>query len=389
MRGRTNLYKSPSQPPFEQTVILTNPEKVIPDLEPDIDSIYTNEYGCIRRSKIHFEYGIGNLALNEVVKYYTTWRDDPEYFILRGITEGNLDQQRLLFKWTNELEDTWYTPNDTHYIYKFVKASKRGNDVYKHLVNEKLKSLRNLYNIQFFDEHSADKRTSALFVTLTYDTKRCDPDTAWRNIGKDFHLFHNNLRKKYGDVEIFRTWESTDNYYPHVHALILFWDTTFTVLSHTDKDGEVSYRIPYSQKKKIAGYWHSNIDIQAIKDTEGGIKELTKYITKDLCSKKGDKTNAMIWLHRKQSYALSKRFIENIQGWNIDFNEPTNADLINNMCNCNRDVVKWEFLGIVRGIDLRFSPDIWVVTMKKPPPRVVELVKKEYIRWNATHRGRY
>lgn len=324
-----------------------------------------NVYGAIRLSHVRSQCFLND----ELVDIYREWRDDSEFFILKSSYENY--QDRLCG------ESIVYT-ND---MYRFVKASKRGNDVYKHLVTEKLRALNEIPNVVFFDDHTVDKRSCILFVTLTFDNKLCCSEDAWDRIGSDFHLFHNNLRKQYGKVEVFRTWESTNHYYPHVHCIILFWDYDFPVLQHTDKKGEFSYRIPYKEKQKISKYWHSNIDVQAVSDTVGSVKELTKYITKDLCSLKGDKTNAMIWFNGKRGYALSKGFVEAVSGWNIEFNEPTNSDLIRDMSNCNQVEIKWEFVGILRGNLLGFSPDIWVVDIKKPPDRIKELVDLEGKRW--------
>lgn len=340
-----------------------------------------NDYGAIRNKFVRSHYFSDRIRLSDVVNLFKEWQQDSEYFILQRIAQHS--QETLL-------QDTTLNHIESRYEYKFIKASKRGNDVYQHLVSKKLEyKISDLPNVIFFDEHSVDKSTCLLFVTLTYNAKKCDINTAWTNIGKEFHLFHNNLRKKYGCVEIFRTWESTQNYYPHVHCMILFWEHEFKVLEHKDKDGRTSYRIPYKDMKDIAKYWHSNVDVQAVEDTHSCVKELTKYITKDLCSSKGDKTNSMIWLFRKQGYSVSKGFKDAIKGWCIDFSEPTAYDLIDQMSNCNRDLDKWEFVGILRGAQLGFSPDMWCVDLKKPPPLVSEMIERERIRWGELHGGKY
>ena len=353
----------------------------------DVGDIFTNDNGAIRSHLVRSQYFSNKIQLPDVVDLYRSWRDDPEYMVLRKWIDLN-EEQTMLFQNSSGFGDTWFVDEGILPVYELVKCSKRGNDVYQDLVDRKLSGMKELPNIQFFDDHTVDKRTCLLFVTLTYDTNLKNSDCAWLDIGKDFHLFHNNLRKKYGKVEIFRTWESTQNYYPHVHCMILFWDKDFSVLEHTNDDGKLTYRIPYKEVQDIAKYWHSNVDVQAMQDTHGCIKELTKYITKDLCSNKGDKTNAMIWLFRKQSYAISKGFTKAICGWNIDFNEPTNYDLINQMCNCNQPNTKLEFLGILRGRDLRMCGDIWHVELKKPPPRVYDLIKSEQLRWAMSHSKR-
>ncbi|GAG63551.1 unnamed protein product, partial [marine sediment metagenome] len=291
--------------------------------------------------------------------------DDPEYYCI----EGDLDpacEKKL-----------------PPHLYRFVLASKRGNGVYKSLVEEKLKPLQQLQNIHLFNDEWGVKSTNCIFVTLTYDPARCGIDSAWDNIGVEFHLFCNNLKKQYGKIEVFRTWESNQNFYPHVHAIIIFGDKKkgcFNVFNHKDK-----CRISTGAKDKISSYWHSLVDIQGVQDTQGTIKELVKYITKDLCSSKGDKTNAMIWYHRKQSYGITKGF-EDLVGSELNDIEPSSL-LQRNMSNCNSQYYTWKFLGILRGVDLRLSSEMWTVDLVKPPPRVMDMLKLEQERWAMSRRG--
>lgn len=355
------------------------------------DDNFRNEYGSIRRKFAYTQYSVGNVNLQGVVDLYKEWRDDHEYFILR--------KPHMIYQETFDRDNVSYLGNVgiikeylDGYCYKFVKASKRGNDVYKYLVKEKLKQLNGL-DITFFKDNWGDKRTSLLFITLTYDNNRCTDTVAWQNIGEEFHLFCNNLRKRYGHIEFFRTWESTGHFYPHIHVLIGFQKKSFPVFVHVDKKGKRKFRISKHDKDIISSYWHSHVDIQGVDNTKDAIKELTKYVTKDLCSEKGDKTNAMIWLYRKQAYGVSKGFVGLITGhFNtvVDLSEPKATDLIKSeMCNCNHDFEKWEFVGILRGEQLGFSPEMWVVDLKKPPPNVVNLLIHEQERWSALHGNRF
>jgi len=72
-----------------------------------------------------------------------------------------------------------------------VKCAKRGNDVYRWRVSRRFKGLSSMAEeIVFFNPKDRGvKKTRALFVTLTYDTKRCDFKDAWRNIGIEFNRF--------------------------------------------------------------------------------------------------------------------------------------------------------------------------------------------------------
>ena len=349
---------------FEQSLLI-NVNKNISFSPYDCDVV--NEYGCIRRSKVFKYYQEDLISDEDNLTLYVKWKDTTEYLLLRGVViEPEFD-----------------------YLYTFIKASKRGNDVYKDLVEKKLKPLKDLNNIEFFNEHSVNKKTRLLFLTLTYDTKLCNNKIAWFNIAKEYHLFLSNLLKQFGKIECFRAWESTNNFYPHIHVAILFKEYEFPVITHKDRDDKTRYRIPYSLKEKISKYWHSNVDIQALKSTGDCFRELTKYITKDLSSKKGDKTNSQIWIRRKQAYSVSRGFIEAVSGYSIDVKEPDNLDLIRNMCNCNSKVINWEFLGIGRGDMLGVSDNIWYYEMKKPPPDVLLVVENERVRWLQSHSSKY
>lgn len=375
-------FLSPVKCPDKNTKLLNRSDAL---LDFDLDS-FCNEYGAIRSKFVRGYYLCGEIDLSNVVDLFKTWKEDSEYFILRGE-----------LKHSQPMIDSREHHVFSDYIYRFVKASKRGNDVYRYLVNKKLAPLNEIRDITFFKDDWGNKQTNLLFVTLTYDTNRCDVKTAWENIGIDYHLFCTKLRKKYGDVEFFRTWESTQNYYPHVHVLIGFKDKSFPVFINTckkgKKKGKRSFRIPKSDKERISSFWHSNTDIQGVDNTKNAIQELTKYITKDLCSDKGNKTNSMIWLFRKQSYAISRGFTKLVDGEfgkDVDLKEPTKFEFIKeNMCNCNQHIENWEFIGILRGKQLGFSPDIWVCDVKKPPPKVVELLIYEQERWEALHGNRY
>jgi len=226
-----------------------------------------------------------------------------------------------------------------------------------------------------------------LFITLTCDLNAYGGDVkkAWESLGIDFHRFIANLTKEYGQIEFFRTWESTNNYCPHVHCLIGFKEQSFVVITHKDKDGKTSYRISKKHSDKIRSYWNSFVDVKAISDTHGAVGELTKYITKDLCSEKGYKTNSMLWLFNKRSFAISDGFIPMINNnMALKIEDVKTTDLINSeLANCNSDVEKWEFVGILRGVHLGFSGEIWCVDYKDPPPKIETLIDFEIARWKT------
>jgi hypothetical protein len=365
---------------------------VISDLKSSLfGQEFRNEYGSIRWGKVRSQFLMGNIILPDALDIFEEWYKDAEYIVMRGTR--NYIQETLFFNpETLEYPSHVYPDSYPEHVYRFIKASKRGNDVYQYLVKKRLKPLEDLPDVTFFKDNWGEKNTSLLFITHTYNTNRCDEATAWKNIGKEFHLFYTKLRQEYGDIEYFRTWESTGHYYPHIHIIIAFKEKSFPVFVHTDKDGHRSFRIPQTDKDKIASFWHSHVDVQGVDNTKDAIDELTKYVTKDLCSDKGNKTNAMICLFRRQSYAITRGFVSLIKNnfskvtEENDIEDVGTFDLIKDeMYNCNSDFYNWEFIGILRGIRLRISSEIWVCDLKKPPPSLIDLIVHEQKRWRENH----
>lgn len=112
--------------------------------------------------------------------------------------------------------------------------------------------------MQFFEakDFSPEKKvySSALWVTLTYDTKLSSRIEAWEGqIGSAFNRFISALRRKYGKISVLRTWEASEKGYPHVHAILLFHDAQFSVFPHFSmKQGTFSFRI--YEKGEISSY---------------------------------------------------------------------------------------------------------------------------------------
>ncbi|MCJ7635268.1 hypothetical protein MUP77_23125, partial [Candidatus Bathyarchaeota archaeon] len=98
-----------------------------------------------------------------------------------------------------------------------VKCAKRGNDVYRSRVRQRFEGLTSMADeLVFFNaKDHGPKRTRALWVTLTYDSKRCSFKEAWKNIGEEFNRFMSYIRKAIGKVSCCRVFESFENGYPH------------------------------------------------------------------------------------------------------------------------------------------------------------------------------
>jgi len=295
---------------------------------------------------------------NTLEALFEYWRDMPEYMILRSTL-------------TNPKT---YASCST---YVAVKCSKRGNDVYGSRVKKRLDWLSSIPNVKFFDvkDFSTSKSvsTSALWLTLTYDSKRCSRFDAWENVGVEWNRFVSALKQRYGEVSILRTWESFENGYPHIHAVLLFKEAKFTVFPYLSMDeGEFSFRI--EEKNDIADLWHSHVDVQAVSSTKKLFNYMRKYQTKTLMnsdSLMGVKTMALMWLFRKRGFSVSGDFRIRL------------SDLIRVLHNSKMVLVQsrldgsveprrvWEFVGVFSSSELGYRGDSWSFRLSDEQVEVV------------------
>lgn len=360
--------------------------------------------------------------------------------IRRGFRNHFIDvdiARDLVLKWKNESLFLWLDGFDCMHEYVssiFVKAAKRGNDVYKERVAHKFKFLEELPPVYFFEEWGV-KQTPMLFITLTVDAKRFVLVDAWDAISYELHLFETKLRQKYGSFVKLRVWEAHESGYPHVHLTVCFHKKWFQVFEHLDKKGKQTFRVANKHRDAIKSMWGMghNVDVQGVQDTSGALSEVVKYVTKTIFSPKGENTMAMLTLFNKQAYSLSccnpydakamrqgilkwrstksgniisaelsieKDFVGTIWGmkeylrlYNV-FNdgaaEPSAAALVNTaMHNCNIDIVEFKFVGCVSHDDLRLfgidPADQWFFEAKPPPElrAYADLMRDELkIKWD-------
>lgn len=371
----------------------------------DLHLMMSNEYGSLRWANIRSFYYSDQINEDAVKDLYLDWRNDDEFYLFKCIEKAHIPF----------LYGSGSVPFNSVF-YKFVKAAKRGNDVYQHVVGERFAVLDNIKHITFFEEEWKHKATNLLFITLTFGQRVCNDchkhyskkattcrycgskhhhdvsiKEAWEGIGPDWNRFISALKRQYGDIEFMRTWESHKSYYPHIHAMIAFCDHEFPVFTHFNKKGSRTFRVSDFDNNKIKGLWHSpSVDVQAVSNTQDAFNDLTKYITDDLCSKKGFKTNAMICLFGKQSYAISKKFVTFVDdkfNGDKELREDVNALLLRNMCNSNKGNVDYEFIGILPARMLGMSGQVWAVTMKKPPPELQKVLDYEHERYLLLNGG--
>jgi hypothetical protein len=327
-----------------------------------------NDFGSLRVRKIRDSYFYDGLDVDLAISYVVDWKNTIEYLVLK---RPYAYIQKSLYG-----SKTTYVTGD--FEYKGIKASKRGNDVYQYHISELLRPLLEVEDNVFFGENGR-KKTRLLFMVLTYDANRCSFGDAWKNVGFEYNSFRSNIVKQYGKVSIFRTWEASDRKFPHVNLLVYFHDHEFEVFDHIavkgKNKGKQTFRLSYSEMKKISGYWHSFVDVSGCRELKSAIKEITKYITEDLCSgsKKGDLTMALLSLFGKQAYAISRDFGKVVCGIDGNLSEP--FDLNKEMCNSNFENGKWEFVGILPNSIVGFGEKIWEVEFKHPPPKVLDAIK--------------
>lgn len=325
----------------------------------------------VGKPRLNVAQGFFRRAENEddldlLEELYVFWRDHPEFVVIRSL---RVNPRSWASDWS----------------YVAVKCSKRGNDVYQSRVKRRLNWLSNMENVTFFSpsDFQVGKKiySSALWVTLTYDVKRCSRSEALERIGQEWNRFLAALRSKFkGGISVLRSWETSEKGYPHVHACLLFKEARFSVVpwlskaqdpaftgnSGRQKEAHFSYRI--ENREEIASLWHSHVDIQAISSTKKLFNYMRKYQTKTLMasdSPKGVRTMSILWLNRKRSFSVSGDFRVRI------------SDLIRALHNSNMGIVQarldgsleapsvWEFVGVFSGEELSHHGEGWTFKLNK------------------------
>jgi hypothetical protein len=289
------------------------------------------------------------IPIEDIIQAYTSWVQEHRYMILE------------------RLKPTWDAPKSSTMFEKetiAVKSAKRGNDVYSRRVLTKFSVYENVLtdlNLISFDR--GKMRTQVLFFTLTYDTKLCSRHQAWITISKLYNLFMSKMRRVFGSISSARSFESFENGYPHIHAVLLFNTFSFEVREAIDKKGRKVLLIGDDLLECIQAFWHSFVKVQGVGNVLESINYLKKYISKcaefDASDSKGIRTLSQCWAYRKRAYCLSGVFRSrmfdlnaNMQISNSKISQLTleNEKLGENMWSC-LGFVSIEVLGVV--------PSIW------------------------------
>lgn len=286
------------------------------------------DYHDYNLSEVRSSYFNKEIDLENALSYYIDWVNTPLYAIFYRLNKkqyGYYQQGR-----------DWYSCD-----YKAVELAKRGNRVYIRKLAKRFKELFNLLDlIPENDILKGRVTTSNMFmVTLTYDKNRCSLDDAYFNIGKELNQYLSSLKQKYGKIKILRSIESFKNGYPHIHLFIIFLEHRFNVFRYNrKKDGKVRYKLSNVDKNNFDSYWHSYTHNEAVMSI-GGVYYILKYITKGQFTKDNNNSTAHLWLFHKQSYSISREFVD-ILGKNFDFSPL----LVTSMSNSNNSLIGWHYL---------------------------------------------
>ncbi|MCY4490408.1 MAG: hypothetical protein OXC46_02970 [Thaumarchaeota archaeon] len=291
-----------------------------------ITEILRVKSGKIRVARVKAAWRSGRLSMQSLIALWKIWRDQDDFIVIQHEA-------------TREL--------------RYMLASKRGNGPYqwrlKNQFSEIDKLAQNL-DFDYFEPNSLNKKTKALFITLTSDSKRMTASQAWQNVGKDWNRFKSALTRKYGKFSFLRCFESHANGYPHVHALLIFDKTEFDVFEHipyNDIMKNTTWRI--QQKRDFEKYHHSFIEIQAVNNVAQAIGYITKYMAKEYSESnpKYAQTQTLLWVHGKQSFSFSKDFAKRLKTYRLDrqlhnSNKKTaQIDLFGSIIH-----EKWDFAGV-------------------------------------------
>jgi hypothetical protein len=373
----------------------------------------SNEFGCIRLKFVRNHYGLHYDSINkewiqdqefspkdltDLTNIYRTWRDKDEIapvkLVFKDYKVYNFhDTPISADKWAQyRLETTGgyvYVKGETVFFeselscWSTILLSKRGNKKYIEQIKEKLKPLFLKPSIMFFDSTFGRKVTPMLYTTLEWDSNKYSISEAWRTIGHAFNNYLSKIKQKYGKIEFLRVWQTHESGYPHIHMLIYFKKKSFEVFEHTSKKGKRSFRLPYNGQdlKFLKNSWkYGYSDYIGVDDTKEGLKDLLKYITRDLKGGKSDLTNTMVWIYGKQAIGISKNFMSEIWGSDdIDLTDPGLFDEINSIkCNSNMELLRIEVFPAIPQdlLDYSYQPTIFnYADLPDPPPNVVNFLE--------------
>jgi hypothetical protein len=366
----------------------------MPDKRENLENYFSYLPQCISRKRIagmpsknEKAYFI-NGDLENLVGKYQSWLKVDSYLVFE-----------LIERHLNTAPDGYSVLMDKKNLF-FRRCRKRGNKEYVDNLKRRLDDYNSLLpDVQFFNpnDRSRVQHTKMFFAVLTVDPKRFKSrHEAWSIMDKDVNKFISNLKRFFGSrIQYCRSWECFYEDaigYPHVNLVIFLEDTHVDCFLGTKKlrNGK---KIPcwrLYKKSEIAKYWkHGHIDVQAVSKMRKNIEDgycddlglnssrnnsvisfdyLTKYITKNMREDnipfKILLLNAILWVLRKRSFSLSKKFLE------IKPTEKSDLSIVmsnsNNFLGAEEKIVfEYVFLGVFPACFI----ECILLNKGRPPPK--------------------
>lgn len=276
---------------------------------------------------------------------------DPDLKQLKGLYSNwvNLTEFLLLMKWTGIDKKEFYA----------VPCAKRGNQIYYWRNQKRFRHLwRKLERMggSIFDPHGNSKKTNLLFVTLTWDPSDISLRDSWeKELSKQFNKWITAARMKFGRISVLRSWESFESGFPHVQAMLYFHGKQFSAFRHGRK-----FRI--QEKEDLQCGYPSHIDVQAMHSWKGAVGYVGKYILKQLASEEFNEPGAqnkqlltlsLCWIFRKQSYSMSRDFVDLMQDLHNSKSSWAQMMLDGEPVH---ETVSWTFIGVFSYKELGIPP---------------------------------
>jgi hypothetical protein len=244
-----------------------------------------------------FEYKNGFLDGPALSEQFRKWRDANAYIIL-----------------SNDKGE-----------FKFMKSARRGNDVYRYRVRQRLKPLSAIcesktdpivpHNCRCFN-------TRLLFITLTWNPSMClhDRVSSWEVFPALLNEFFSKVRSQYGEFDVLRCFEAFPSTgYPHAHMVLLFHEHEFPVHYYVSSTKRKKEKIRFITTDDVNEFFHDtwfgqHVLIEGVRSL-GAVGYLLKYIIKDSHMVNGGFSSANLWVNKMRSYALSSGFCDGLKYW--------------------------------------------------------------------------
>lgn len=286
---------------------------------------------------------------------YCDWVAEPSFLAFEGEVDGVRDGEML-----------------------FLKASKRGNDIYNANTLQRLSGLRmvadGLVRVERprfrLPGRGGTAHTSALFVSLTFDPKVTTTiGEAWETVGVQWNRFVTGLRRRYGGLTFIRAWEAQGNGAPHIHALLLFDRPLFDVVYWSPGEGRGRWILQSrALKDRIAARWGLGfVDVQGVVDGRDALTYILKYVRG--IGKGRDahpspfggppmdrRTVSLVWIMRKRQYSISR---------NVDLTRRCVTQTLiaqTTLYGALIGVHKWVMVGLICLVAADDRPPPWVIT---------------------------